>query len=316
MSEAPLVFFTTCVPAAVGLTACSALLGGGVLQAAVALVFASAGMAGSIFHLAKPLRAPTSLRGLGSSPLSQEIGAVVVLWALLLAWLVAEGIVLAWAAGITLLPSRLAVAAPVAARVSCVLAALWGAVLLCVINRAYRAPMRPAWDGPEGLGELVGIACGVGGSLCGLVGSAVAVLAGSGFAFAAWNVVGGSVLEDAAAIVPCIASCVLPAVCMLCPEQRRARLQFMADGGDARVLGALDTVGKQARGPRYACVFSAAGAMLALLAMTLHLLLTAPAVAAVCWGVAAVLQLVAAVALRMAFYSIPAPARGAWPLRK
>ena len=89
-SEAALVVFTLLVPASVGLATFS-LIGNGLWPAIAAIGLATAGMIGSIAHLAKPLRAPTSLRGLRSSWLSREIAAVSLYWGCLALWLLRAG---------------------------------------------------------------------------------------------------------------------------------------------------------------------------------------------------------------------------------
>ena len=77
-SESALVAFTLLVPASAGVALFALAFGGGVRPAITALALACVGMTGSITHLAKPLRAPTSLRNVRSSWLSREIAAVSV----------------------------------------------------------------------------------------------------------------------------------------------------------------------------------------------------------------------------------------------
>ena len=89
-SESALVAFTLLVPASAGVALFALAFGGGVRPAITALALACVGMTGSITHLAKPLRAPTSLRNVRSSWLSREIAAVSVFWAFELAWLGSE----------------------------------------------------------------------------------------------------------------------------------------------------------------------------------------------------------------------------------
>lgn len=141
--EGALVLFTTCVPASWGTSLSALVFEGGPAPALLALVLASVGMVGSVTHLARPLRAPTSLRNLKTSWLSREIAAVSVFWAFLTLWATGE------VAGSH--PASLAGRA---------LAATSGAFLLWVIARAYKVATRPAWTGGECLVELV--ACGLG----------------------------------------------------------------------------------------------------------------------------------------------------------
>lgn len=117
-SELPLIAFTTCEPAALGVAlfgftalladgpsgapALSGLLSGdsvlgasgalaaGALPALIAWTLCSIGMLASIGHLAKPLRAPRSLANLRSSWLSREILLVGAFWVVLTAWVAAS----------------------------------------------------------------------------------------------------------------------------------------------------------------------------------------------------------------------------------
>ncbi len=141
--EGALIVFTTCVPASWGLSLTALIFGGGEAPAFLAIALASVGMVGSVTHLAKPLRAPTSLRNLKTSWLSREIAAVSVFWAFLALWAMGE------MAGL-----------PFASLAGRTFAVISGALLLWVIARAYKVSTRPAWMGHECLVELV--ACGLG----------------------------------------------------------------------------------------------------------------------------------------------------------
>lgn len=152
----PLIVFTTCVPAAVGLAFCALVAGSGCGAAACAFVLTTVGMVASIAHLARPLRAPRSLTNLASSWLSREILLVGAFWGLLAIW---------FAAGVLPVPAGVSNVLAVAANA---LAAALGSVLLFVIARAYRVSTRPAWCGSEGLMELWAGACGA-GSACALL---------------------------------------------------------------------------------------------------------------------------------------------------
>lgn len=146
-SEGALVAFTLLVAAAWGTVLAALALGGAGNPACAgcAAAMATAGMAASVFHLAKPLRAPFSLRNLASSWLSREILAVSCFWALLAAWLAAA----AWGVAAAALAAALASFAG-------------GGVLMAIVSKAYRVAARPAWAGPEGLLELCGMAAGTG----------------------------------------------------------------------------------------------------------------------------------------------------------
>lgn len=185
-SELPLIAFTTCEPAALGvaLFGFTALLADGpsgapvlsgllsgdsvlgasgalaacALPALIAWTLCSIGMLASIGHLAKPLRAPRSLANLRSSWLSREILLVGAFWVALTAWVAAS---LAGSGTAALLFEAM----------GCVL----GAILMHVIARAYQVSTRPAWCGPEGLMELWACVLGTGSAI--LFASAGAVVA-------------------------------------------------------------------------------------------------------------------------------------------
>lgn len=148
--ELPLICFTLLSPASVGVVCGAMAMGRTVdyLLALVALVLVSAGMAGSILHLARPLMAPTSLRNVASSCLSREIVVVSAYWVVALAWcaccLLAPGLaVLAW--------------------VFCLCTMAMGCALIVAIGNAYLLASQPAWNGREVYVELVGVAASVGG---------------------------------------------------------------------------------------------------------------------------------------------------------
>ena len=185
-SELPLIAFTTCEPAALGVAlfgftasladgpsgaqvlsgllsgnsvlGASGALAAGALPALIAWTLCSIGMLASIGHLAKPLRAPRSLANLRSSWLSREILLVGAFWVALTAWVAAS---LAGSGTAALLFEAM----------GCVL----GAILMYVIARAYQVSTRPAWCGPEGLMELWACVLGAGSAI--LFASAGAVVA-------------------------------------------------------------------------------------------------------------------------------------------
>lgn len=175
-SELPLIAFTTCEPAALGVAlfgftasladcpsgasvlpgllsgdsalGASGALATGALPALIAWALCSIGMLASIGHLAKPLRAPRSLTNLRSSWLSREILLVGAFWVALTAWAAAS---LAGSGAAALLFEAM----------GCVI----GAILMYVIARAYRVSTRPAWCGPEGLMELWACVLGAGSAI-------------------------------------------------------------------------------------------------------------------------------------------------------
>lgn len=147
-SEASLVLFTLCVPTSVGIAFFGLVCSGGLQPVFAAFACASVGMAGSIAHLAKPWRAPLSLRNVRSSWLSREIAAVSLFWAFLVAWMIGEWLQL----------DLLSLVGRTCATVS-------GAALLTIIARAYQVSTRPAWRERECLTELASCALGAGGAL-------------------------------------------------------------------------------------------------------------------------------------------------------
>ena len=228
-SEAPLIAFTLCTPAAAGIAVLASVLGfwspeGAVLlMSAASLAFATVGMLASVFHLAKPLRAPFSLRHLTSSWLSREIVAVAVFWAFAAAWLL----------GCMFANAAVFVAGEL-------LAATSGVVLLFVITRAYKVSTRPAWMGAEGLMELVAAACGAGSStvLCCIF---------CAFAFEGEGGVPAVVLAARLAAL-CVAQAAAFALDVASHRRRRMRLRVMAEESDERIPLTLANYGKAAAG--------------------------------------------------------------------
>lgn len=164
--ELPLICFTLLSPASVGVVCGAMAMGKTVdfLLALVALVLVSAGMAGSILHLARPLMAPTSLRNVASSCLSREIIVVSAYWAVALVWcacclLAPELAVLAW--------------------VLCLCTMAMGCALIVAIGNAYLLASQPAWNGREVYIELAGVAASVGGPAAASVSVLEALFRGS-----------------------------------------------------------------------------------------------------------------------------------------
>lgn len=322
VSEAPLVLFTVCVPSAVGAAGCALVLGGGVPCAALALLLASAGMAGSIFHLARPLRAPGSLRGLKRSALSQEIGAVIAFWALLALWLAALVVEPAAASSAgtadgaqAAVPLWAAVPWGTVAVAACALATLWGVALLWVINRAYRVETRPAWNGPEGLMELAGIACGCGGALYALLRCALAVAGG------AWGSGGTGAVAPLGLAVPAAAALLAVAAAALhaaAHARRAARVGALAAASehDERARLTLERMAELEPKALYALSLGAAAAALELAAVLLAFAPTFPWPLLLTWTLLAGLQLAVAILQRARFYQLAVEVKSVPPLRK
>lgn len=323
VSEAPLVLFTVCVPAAVGVTACAALLGGSVPFAVLALAVATLGMAGSIFHLARPLRAPGSLRNLPNSHLSQEIGAVIAFWLLLALWLAAELLepaalqAAASAAAPTdgiqsALPFWASVPWATVSLAARVLAAAWGVALLWVVNRAYRVPTRPAWDGPEGLMELLGIACGLGPALYVALACALALAAGG------WGAGGTGAVAPLPVLIPAVAAvlALVGAALAVAAHCRRHQRLAGAAAEDERLASMLEGLVAHSPQALFALCVCVAPAALELVAL---LYAVAPSFAPLLllnWACITALQLAGAILQRTRFYELPAQEPHRAPLRK
>ncbi len=279
-SESALVAFTLLVPASAGVALFALAFGGGVRPAITALALACVGMTGSITHLAKPLRAPTSLRNVRSSWLSREIAAVSVFWAFELAWLASE------AATIAARESALGFlvdAAPIASLLFRTSAVLSGALLLAVIARAYKISTRPAWCGPECLMELTACALGAGGAL---------YAASAGLSLGGFGVVG---------IASAIAGVAGLALDVFSHRRRRLRLESLREQSDERIPLTLT---------RYDELRS-----LVLAAWLVEIAAVLLAVATLFW-VASLAQLVAHALHRQVFYKLPVQVRYTAKLRK
>ena len=170
VAELPLIAFTTCAPASLGIAlvafvegvaafAGTGLWSGGWRFAALAVVFTTVGMIASVLHLARPLRAPRSLSHLASSWLSREILAVSLFWGVLVIWLLsaltASGLLWHVDASVMRISGWLSLAA-------CALACIAGLLLVGVIARAYRVAGQPGWNGLETLAELFAVVLRVG----------------------------------------------------------------------------------------------------------------------------------------------------------
>lgn len=279
-SESALVAFTLLVPASAGVALFALAFGGGVRPAITALALACVGMTGSITHLAKPLRAPTSLRNVRSSWLSREIAAVSAFWAFELAWLASE------AATIAARESALGFlvdAAPVASLLFRTSAVLSGALLLAVIARAYKISTRPAWCGPECIMELFACALGAGGAL---------YAASAGLSLGGFGVVG---------IASAIAGIAGLALDVFSHRRRRLRLESLREQSDERIPLTLT---------RYDELRS-----LVLAAWLVEIAAVLLAVATLFW-VASLAQLVAHALHRQVFYKLPVQVRYTAKLRK
>ena len=307
-SETALIVFTLLVPASVGVALFALLFGGGLPAAAAAFLLASIGMAGSITHLAKPLRAPTSLRNLRSSWLSREIAAVIVYWMFVAIWLASEG-AMALAASGTLNPAALMSAMPPCSFSARVLASVGGIALLAVIERAYRVPTGPAWCGHECLMELAATALGAGGvtyaTIVGWTGWAAARADGSWFA------------SDAAPIVAELAACALAALIglildILSHKRRYKLLESLREQSDERIPLTLAHYNELQSKVRLAWSVETAAVLIAV--GTTMFVTGAAAVALLCLAV--VLQFIAHALQRWIFYELPVQVRWVQRLRK
>ena len=278
-SESALVAFTLLVPASAGVALFALAFGGGVRPAIAALALAGVGMAGSIAHLAKPLRAPTSLRNIRSSWLSREIAAVSVFWAFELVWLASEAATVA-ARGSAL--GFFADAAPAASLLFRAATVSGGAFLLVVIARAYKVSTRPAWCGPECLMELFACALGAGSAL-----------------YAAST--GCSLAEPSVAATVSLIAVAGLALDVSSHRRRRLRLENLSEQSDERIPLTL---------ARYDELRSSIH-----MAWLIEIAAVALAVATLFWA-ASLAQLVAHALHRQVFYKLPVQVRYTARLRK
>lgn len=281
--ELPLICFTLLSPASVGVVCGAMAMGKTVdfLLALVALVLVSAGMAGSILHLARPLMAPTSLRNVASSCLSREIVVVSAYWVVALVWcacclLVPELAVLAW--------------------VLCLCAMAMGCALIVAIGNAYLLASQPAWNGREVYIELAGVAASVGGPAAASVSVLEALFRGS---------VAGPLIAGIAA--GCILSAIGAALGAASRRTRAKRVELM--------VRAEQGAGSFARNPR---VLEAQESLqgLAMRYRRVHVLSMIGILAGMVPPVALVVGLVSQALARDAFYRLRVTSRYAVRLHR
>lgn len=281
--ELSLICFTLLSPASVGVVCGAVAMGKAMdfLLALVALVLVSAGMAGSILHLARPLMAPTSLRNVASSCLSREIVVVSAYWVVALAWcaccLLAPGLaVLAWAL--------------------CLCTMAMGCALIVAIGNAYLLASQPAWNGREVYIELAGVAASVGGPAAASVSVLEALFRGS---------VAGPLIAGIAA--GCILSAIGAALGAASRRTRAKRVELM--------VRAEQGAGSFARNPR---VLEAQESLqgLAMRYRRVHVLSMIGILAGMVPPVALVVGLVSQALARDAFYRLRVTSRYAVRLHR
>lgn len=145
--ETALIAFTILMPASAGISLIGMLDGKAVIVCLVAAAVGAIGLAASLAHLARPLRAPFSIIHWRESWLSREIMATGVYWFVVVAWCLAAMFV-----------------QPGLAQFLSVCAFAAGFGMLFVIAQSYRLHTRPAWDGIENVAELFGVMLGLGAS--------------------------------------------------------------------------------------------------------------------------------------------------------
>ena len=313
VDELPLIAFTTCAPAALGVAFVALVEGivafsstglwfGGWRFAALAVVFTTVGMLASVMHLAKPLRAPRSLANVRSSWLSREILAVSAFWGVLVVWLV-----LALIASGTLPFARVdAFTALVLGWLSlcvCTVACVVGLLLVFVIARAYRVMGQPGWNGPETLFELLAVALRVG------------VVAACCLVLLAAEYMDVPLSPWIAALISVVCIGVAIALDKYASNVRMHRLSLEIDAGanpHGRVPAALSCVvtWQAERGYGFALSFSAA--------CFIVLACLVPAFRIIAVVLAMLCVLVAQAMLRAAFYGFCNPSRTAsrFPMRR
>lgn len=281
--ELPLICFTLLSPASVGVV-CGAMAMGKTVDfplALVALVLVSAGMVGSILHLARPLMAPTSLRNVASSCLSREIVVVSAYWAVALVWctcclLAPELAVLAW--------------------VLCLCTMAMGCALIVAIGNAYLLASQPAWNGREVYIELAGVAASVGGPAAASVSVLEALFRGSAAGPLIAAIAAGMLLSAVGAALGAASR-----------RTRAKRVELM--------VRAEQGAGSFARNPR---VLEARGRLQGLAARyrTVHALSAVGIVAGVVPPVALAAELVSQALARDAFYRLRVTSRYAVRLHR
>ncbi|MCE5208259.1 MAG: dimethyl sulfoxide reductase anchor subunit [Chloroflexi bacterium] len=143
--ETALVVFTLLMPTSVGMSFIGMLNGRAAFICLAAAIVGALGLAASLLHLARPLRAPFSVLHWRQSWLSREILAATGYWCVVVAWCLSVWIF------------RLNIS-----RLLAIGSVIMGIILLFVIAQAYRMHTLPAWDGPETLYELFAVMLGVG----------------------------------------------------------------------------------------------------------------------------------------------------------
>lgn len=324
-SEAPLITFTLCVPAAVGVVALATVFelaslasgyGGNVLRPNLLLallggssfLLAVIGMLASMAHLAKPLRAPFSLRHLQSSWLSREIAAVGLFWVCIVVWLVGS-----------LLGSA------ICALVGLLCSAVSGVALLFVIARAYKVSTRPAWLGSECAMELGASTCGSGAALFLLcIAACMAWAAHAGIIFGEWAGAGGNPVLVVGIVLSCMFMIASMALGPYAHKSRYRRLLSLREISDERIALTLENYERLQPVVRLAWRIELAGLVSGTIGSCLLLgaLFVGDGMGGLMIGaiafflIATILEFVAHGLQRWLFYEIPVPVRYVAALRK
>ena len=306
-SETPQIILTVCLPASLGLALCSLVLGSKLLVAAVALVLAGIGMASPVLYQVKRSRNSRKNSKSFRRFLSQESGAMIIYWLFLLMWLMGEvGIQTAAAAGGDMNDPSGETAWGFLSLGGNLIVLVWGTVLLWIINRPRRFSSNPALIGPEGLMELVGIACGCGGALYALMAYLPAVAAGG------WGGGGLGAVAPVSQAIPSVTAVLMAANCVLCAAThtfRRLRLVEMAQGNDQHALLTLKRHQELAEQQGFALNLSAAAASLSIVGLVMAFVPTFPWPLMLDWMAIAMLQITSSVLQRRLFCQLPAPVR-------
>lgn len=306
-SETPQVILTVCLPASLGLALCSLVLGSKLLVVAAALVLASIGMVSPVLHRVKRSRTSKKNSKFFTRFLNQEFGAMIIYWLFLLMWLMGEvGIQTATASGGNMNDPFGETAWGFLSLGGNLIALVWGAVLLWIINKPRRFSTNPAWIGPEGLMELAGIACGCGGVLYALMAYLPAVAAGG------WGGGGLGAVAPVSQAIPSVTVVLMVANCVLCAAThtlRRLRLVEMAQGNDQHALLTLNRHQELAEQQGFALNLSAAAASLSIVGLVMAFVPTFPWPLMLDWMAIAVLQITSSVLQRRLFCQLSAPVR-------
>lgn len=302
-SDLPLILFTVCTPSAVGVSLIGLFAGSAFPFAVAALALTIIGMVASVAHLAKPLRAPYSIRHWDGSWLSREILVVSLFAVMLCLWVLLDLLMIL---GILSVDGFFAFS-----WIACAASIVCGAFLLNAISNAYCVHGQPAWDGRDTLMEIVSIACGCGGSVSLILLGAMAI-----FGYGLWIF----------AAIASAALCIIGAtVQQKSWDARMARVKKLAEyDGTPRAVNAEVLISEASTGAErdnkwliIASVIAAISAVVYCLSWFIaDLVIYALWIVVALATISAVLELIGSVRIRDRFYGLAQTSRYAMRLHK